>query len=36
MAVLGHSSIAEAERYTRDTDQGMLADAAIGRLGDRL
>lgn len=34
MAVLGHTTLAEAERYTKDTDQGMLADAAIGRLGD--
>ena len=32
MAVLGHKSIAEAERYTRETDQVRLATAAISML----
>ena len=32
MAVLGHKSIAEAERYTRDADQIRLATDAMSRL----
>lgn len=32
MAILGHRSLAEAERYTRDADQIGLADEAIGKL----
>ncbi|MCC3245084.1 tyrosine-type recombinase/integrase [Methylocystis sp. WRRC1] len=32
MAILGHKSLAEAERYTRDADQETLAEAAIFRL----
>lgn len=32
MAILGHQSLAEAERYTRDADQIGLADEAIGKL----
>lgn len=32
MSVLGHTSLAEAERYTKDADQTRLADAAIGRI----
>ena len=32
MAVLGHKSITEAERYTRDADQIRLATAAMSRL----
>lgn len=35
MAVLGHKSLAEAERYTRDADQLTLATAAIMRLEGR-
>jgi len=35
MAVLGHKSLAEAERYTRDADQAALAEAAILRLEGR-
>jgi integrase len=34
MAVLGHKSLAEAERYTRDADRQHLASAAIARLED--
>lgn len=33
-AVLGHSTLSEVERYTKDADQEMLADAAVTRLGD--
>lgn len=33
-AVLGHATLAEVERYTRDADQARLADAAVARLGD--
>lgn len=32
MAVLGHKSLAEAERYTRDAEQAPLAVSAIARL----
>jgi enterobacteria phage integrase len=32
MAVLGHKTLAEAERYTRDADQSRLASGAIARL----
>jgi integrase len=32
MAILGHKTLAEAERYTRDADQKKLAEAAILRL----
>ncbi len=32
MAILGHTTLAEAERYTEDADQARLADAAISRL----
>ena len=32
MAVLGHKTLAEAERYTRDADQTRLATGAIARL----
>ena len=32
MAVLGHKTLAEAERYTRDADQSRLATGAIVRL----
>ena len=32
MAVLGHKSIAEAERYTKDADQIRLATAAMSML----
>jgi enterobacteria phage integrase len=35
MAVLGHRTMAEAERYTRDADQLKLASAAIIRLTGR-
>jgi integrase len=34
MAVLGHKSLAEAERYTASADQRRLARAAIARLGE--
>lgn len=33
MAVLGHKTLAEAERYTRDADQRRLADDGIAKLG---
>lgn len=33
MSVLGHTTLAEAERYTRSADQAKMADAAMGRLG---
>lgn len=33
-AVLGHATLAEVERYTRDADQVGLADAAVAKLGD--
>ena len=32
MAITGHASLAEAERYTREVDQIRLGDVAIGRL----
>nr|WP_246664600.1 tyrosine-type recombinase/integrase [Rhodoblastus acidophilus] len=32
MAVLGHKTLSEAERYTRDADQARLAEAAVTRL----
>ena len=32
MAILGHKTLAEAERYTREANQVMLGDAAISRL----
>ncbi|MFN5081822.1 tyrosine-type recombinase/integrase [Brevundimonas sp.] len=32
MAILGHSSLSEAERYTRDARQEVLADSAMDRL----
>jgi integrase len=32
MSILGHKTLAEAERYTRDADQEKLAEAAILRL----
>jgi hypothetical protein len=32
MAVMGHSTMAEAERYTRATEQKRLADAATKKL----
>jgi integrase len=35
MAVLGHKTLAEAERYTRDADQPPLASAAITKLEGR-
>jgi len=35
MAVLGHKTLAEAERYTRDADQPRLASAAITKLEGR-
>ena len=33
-AVLGHATLSEVERYTRDADQVGLADAAVDKLGD--
>ncbi|MBX9760396.1 MAG: tyrosine-type recombinase/integrase [Beijerinckiaceae bacterium] len=35
MAVLGHKTLAEAERYTRDADQALLSTAAIMQLEGR-
>lgn len=35
MAVLGHKTLAEAERYTRDADQRRLARAAVSKLERR-
>jgi integrase len=32
MAVLGHKTLSEAERYTRDADQGSLSRAAMTKL----
>ncbi len=32
MAVLGHKTLSEAERYTRDADQALLANSAMRRL----
>ena len=35
MAVLGHKTLSEAERYTRDADQAQLATAAVAKLEGR-
>jgi integrase len=35
MAVLGHKTLSEAERYTRDADQGRLANEAMRKLEGR-
>jgi integrase len=35
MAVLGHKTLAEAERYTRQADQRRLADEGIGKVEAR-
>lgn len=35
MAVLGHKTLTEAERYTRDADQARLATAALAKLEGR-
>jgi enterobacteria phage integrase len=35
MAVLGHKTLSEAERYTREVDQGRLANEAIKKLEGR-
>jgi integrase len=35
MAVLGHKTLSEAERYTRDADQTQLATAAVAKLEGR-
>ena len=35
MAVLGHKTLAEAQKYTRDADQLRLAGAAITKLEGR-
>jgi hypothetical protein len=39
MAILGHKTLAETERYTRDADQSPLADSAViqmeGHRGNR-
>jgi integrase len=35
MSVLGHKSLSEATRYTRDADQARLASAAVARLEGR-
>jgi enterobacteria phage integrase len=35
MAVLGHKSLGEAERYTREADQGRLASSAVAKLEGR-
>jgi hypothetical protein len=32
MAVLGHKTLTEAERYTREADQAQLAIAAVAKL----
>ena len=32
MAILGHTTLAEAERYTEDADQEIMAEAAISKL----
>jgi enterobacteria phage integrase len=36
MAVLGHKTLTEAERYTRDADQAQLATAALAKLEARM
>jgi integrase len=35
MAVLGHKTLAEAERYTREADQARLAEGAVAKLEGR-
>lgn len=35
MSILGHRTLAEAEKYTRDADQSRLADAAMDKLEAR-
>jgi hypothetical protein len=35
MAVLGHKTLSEAERYTREADQARLANAAMKKLEGR-
>jgi hypothetical protein len=35
MAVLGHKTLSEAERYTRDADQARLATEAFAKLERR-
>jgi hypothetical protein len=35
MAVLGHKTLTEAERYTREADQARLATAALAKLEGR-
>jgi len=35
MAVLGHKTLSEAERYTREAEQGRLAGAGIAKLTGR-
>jgi len=35
MAVLGHKSLTEAERYTREADQALLATKAMTKLEGR-
>jgi enterobacteria phage integrase len=35
MAVLGHKTLTEAERYTREADQAQLAMAALAKLEGR-
>jgi enterobacteria phage integrase len=35
MAVLGHKTLTEAERYTREADQARLASAALAKLEGR-
>ena len=35
MAVLGHKTLTEAERYTREADQTLLATAALAKLEGR-
>jgi enterobacteria phage integrase len=35
MAILGHKTLSEAERYTREADQVLLAASGIARLEDR-
>jgi enterobacteria phage integrase len=35
MAVLGHKTLGEAERYTREADQGRLSSAAVAKLEGR-
>jgi hypothetical protein len=35
MAVLGHKTLSEAERYTRDADETRLADEAIAQIANQ-